>query len=267
MALFVSKSRAGLPSTPERSQNRAFLSKRWLSQQPDQAFWWSESIHVHTCANPSGRTLSVCVSEYMSVILQNKTGGNFPPASTEVSVPPTTDVPRGLMLQKWRGWDDLIAWPASPFSSGLSPGLCKGSYRSATQNLHLKRNPSAMSAWTKYSVRFTSLWSWPPPGYFWPQGQLQQCGPWNVICKLKPNVDLFRAKERQCSVLGRILCCVETNSLAAGQKAGPPSAFCAMSVCSRGANCRTELSSFGLPRAGSTPGSSAGVLMARGTWQ
>lgn len=104
----------------------------------------------------------------------------------------------GLLLQKPQGWDDLIAWPASSFSSRLSPGLCKGSYRSAAQNLHLKRNPSAMSAWTKYSVRFTRLWSWPPPGYFWPQGQLKQCGLWNVICELKPNVDLFRARERQC---------------------------------------------------------------------
>lgn len=32
------------------------------------------------------------------------------------------------------------------------------------------------------------------------------------------------------SVLGRILCSMETTALAASQKAGPPSAFCPMSI-------------------------------------
>lgn len=84
-----------------------------------------------------------------------------------------------------------------------------------------------MSAWTKYSVRFTRLWSWPPPGYFWPQGQLQQCGPWNVISSSSQMLIYLGPGKDSASVLGRILCCVETSTLAAGQKAGPPSAFCA----------------------------------------
>lgn len=136
MIPFVSESKAGLASAEERSQDPVHLAKRWRSQKARGSLlaycvlpWWLESMYVDTCANPSGRTFSISVSEYMSAILQNKIWGNFPPASTEILVSPTTEVPGGLVSQKWQDWDDLVAWPASPFSSGLSPGLCKGSYK------------------------------------------------------------------------------------------------------------------------------------------
>lgn len=90
-------------------------------------------------------------------------------------VSPTAEVPKG-QRSRWRQ-AEMTTWPISQFCWASTASQFKGSCGSVTENLNLKSNFSAMSVWTKYSVRFTRLWFWPPWGYFWPQGQLKWCGP------------------------------------------------------------------------------------------
>lgn len=92
---------------------------------------------------------------------------SFPPAPVQAQS-------RCLRARWWR-WRkaEITLWP----TSGLCWGLFKGSYGSITQKPNLKRNSWAMSVWTKYSIEFIMFWLWPPPAYFWPQGQLKWCGP------------------------------------------------------------------------------------------
>lgn len=107
--LCQSQEQAWLPQVGEVKTELSLLRGGDL-RSPDQVFWWFESIHVHTCVNPSDRTLGVCVSEYMSAILQSKTGGNFSPASPEMSISQTTEVPRAAVTEAARlRWPDRLA--------------------------------------------------------------------------------------------------------------------------------------------------------------
>lgn len=98
---------------------------------------------------------------------------SFPPASGKAQSKSLQQL--RCLRARWWWWRkaEMTTWPI--------PGFCwdlfKGSYGSITQNLNQKRHSSVMSMGTNYSIRFIMLWFWPPPGYFWPQGQLKWCGP------------------------------------------------------------------------------------------
>lgn len=191
MIPFMSKSKAAKTSPCEWSQKSSYLSEgqwSWRGKRvPSRCWavfriliWWYDSMDVYTRKSSSAAYLtfvpfSACKQYLKRYYLREFSilREGFPPASVKTQSR-SLQQPRCLRAGWW-WWRkaEMTTWPTPRFCWDLFTG----SYGSITQNLNQKRHSPVMSMWTNYSIRFIMLWFWPPPGYFWPQGQLKWCGP------------------------------------------------------------------------------------------
>lgn len=140
--------------------------KRSMYWSGDVIPWMCTHVKAHLVEHLRFVAFSACKQVFKRMIWQTRL---FFESFCLLPQVKTASRPHEQLQHADRVVTEIMTWAISRFCWGHF----KGSYGSITQNSNLKRNSSTMSVESKYSIIFIILWFWPPPDYFWPQGQFK----------------------------------------------------------------------------------------------